>query len=79
MRRSGYLAWTKQNGCTQITLIQLDPNSALFNTNDMRTKNAWRQQLAGQFAQQHHELGYRLVEQQSLPGGIKISYYLPTS
>lgn len=70
-------AWTQKNTGTQITVIQVDETAPLFNTNDMRNKNAWRQKLANAFVQNHERLGYQLVEQQSLPGGLKISYYLP--
>jgi len=72
-------AWTQKNAGTQITIIQVDPNAPLFNTNDMRNKNAWRQKLANDFVQNHERLGYKLVEQQSLSGGLKISYYLPAN
>ncbi len=70
-------AWAHKNPGTQITVIRVDSGSALFNTNDMRNKNAWRQKLAEQFEMTHTQLGYRLSEQRSLPGGIKVSYYLP--
>ena len=70
-------AWAHKNPGTQITVIRVDSGSALFNTNDMRNKNAWRQKLAEQFEMMYPQLGYRLSEQRSLPGGIKVSYYLP--
>ncbi len=69
--------WTKRNPGTQITVIHLDPRAALYNTNDMRNKNAWRQTLAAQFEANYTGLGYHLIEQQTLPGMIKVSYYLP--
>ena len=72
--------WTKQNPGTQITLIQVDVSAALYNTNDMRNKNAGRQTLAAEVEANLVSLGergYRLADQEMLPGGIKISYYLP--
>jgi 4-amino-4-deoxy-L-arabinose transferase-like glycosyltransferase len=67
--------WLQANPGTQVTLIQLDKNSALYNTADMQHKNDWRQTLVGQFGQIQ---GYRLVRSVAYPGaGLVVSYYLP--
>jgi hypothetical protein len=67
--------WLQANPGTQVTLIQLDVNSPLYNTADMQNKNDWRQTLVRQFGQVN---GYRLVQSASYPGaGLVISYYLP--
>ncbi|HEY3342236.1 MAG TPA: glycosyltransferase family 39 protein [Anaerolineae bacterium] len=67
--------WLQANPGTQVTLIQLDKNSALYNTADMQNKNDWRQTLVEQFGQVN---GYRLVRSVSYPGaGLVVSYYLP--
>ncbi len=73
-------AWARHNPGTQITVIRVDLNGALYNTADMHNKNAWRQTLAEQFeanSAQIGERGYRLVQQKTLPGMLKVSYYLP--
>ena len=67
--------WAETNPGTQITLIRLTQDNALYNTGDMESKNAWRQTLAWQFEQVR---GYRLVDSVAyLNGSMIISYYLP--
>lgn len=67
--------WLDANPGTQVTLIRVDEQSAVYNTADMKNKNAGRQTLVRLFDQVH---GYRLVKTQDYPGGgITISYYLP--
>ena len=67
--------WLQTNPGTQVTLIQLDKNSGLYNTADMQNKNDWRQTLVEQFGQVS---GYRLVQSVAYPGaGLVVSYYLP--
>jgi hypothetical protein len=67
--------WLQTNPGTQVTLIQLDKNSGLYNTADMQNKNDWRQTLVEQFGQVS---GYRLVQSVAYPGaGLVVRYYLP--
>jgi hypothetical protein len=67
--------WLVANPGTQVTLIQLDKQAALYNTGDMQSKNSWRQSLVEQFNQVQ---GYKLVKSTPYPGaGLLISYYLP--
>jgi hypothetical protein len=68
-------SWLQSNPGTQVTLIQLAKDSALYNTDDMRNKNAWRQTLVSQFGQVE---GYKQVDSVTyLNGSMVISYYLP--
>ena len=69
--------WAKQNPGTQITLIKIAPDSPLFNTGDMQTKNLWRQELVTQFEASHAQLGYRLADTKTFSAGVSVSFYLP--
>ncbi len=67
--------WLHDNPGTQVTLIRVDPQTVLYNTADMKDKNAWRQDLVAQF---DRVPGYRLVQTVAYPrGGLTIRYYLP--
>ncbi|HEY3290792.1 MAG TPA: hypothetical protein VGK87_11745, partial [Anaerolineae bacterium] len=67
--------WLDTNPGTQVTLIRVDEQAPLYNTADMKNKNAGRQALVRQFEQIQ---GYRLIKTMDYPGGgIMISYYLP--
>ena len=67
--------WLQANPGTQVTLIRVDESAAVYNTADMKNKNAGRQALVRQFDQVR---GYKLVQSLSYPGGgLTISYYLP--
>lgn len=67
--------WVRENPGTQVTVIHLSSDAALYNTGDMQAKNAWRQTLAAQFNQVQ---GYTLIETVAYPlAGLDISYYLP--
>ena len=67
--------WLAQNAGAQVTLIRVDESSPLYNTNDMKNKNAWRQDIVRQFEQID---GYTLVDQVDYSNsGLKVSYWLP--
>ena len=73
--------WLQANPGTQVTLIRVDESAAVYNTADMKNKNANRQALVRQFDQAIHAgavKGYHLENTVDFPrGGITISYYLP--
>ncbi len=69
--------WATQNPGTQITLIKIEPDSPLFNTDDMQKKNLWRQKLVSEFEANHESLGYRLTDSKTYPAGVSVSFYLP--
>lgn len=67
--------WLRDNPGAQVTLIRVDESSPLYQTNDMRNKNAWRQDIVRRFDQIE---GYRLIDQVDYANsGLKISYWLP--
>jgi hypothetical protein len=67
--------WLEENPNAQVTLIRVDESSPLYQTNDMRNKNAWRQDIVRAFDQVE---GYRLVDQHDYAqSGVTISYWLP--
>ncbi|MCS7055172.1 MAG: glycosyltransferase family 39 protein [Thermoflexales bacterium] len=67
--------WLDENPGAQVTLIRVDEWSPLYQTDDMRNKNAWRQRIVRAFGEVR---GYRLVDEVKYPGsGLTISYYLP--
>ncbi|MFC1466105.1 MAG: ArnT family glycosyltransferase [Candidatus Brachytrichaceae bacterium NZ_4S206] len=67
--------WLDENPGAQVTLIRVDESSPLYQTDDMRNKNEWRQRIVRAFGEVR---GYRLVDQVAYPNsGLTISYYLP--
>lgn len=67
--------WLQANPGAQVTLIRVDESSPLYNTNDMKNKNAWRQEIVRQFDQIE---GYKLIDQVDYSNsGLKVSYWLP--
>lgn len=67
--------WLDQNPGTQVTLIQVRQDAALYSTDDMRRKNAVYQDLAAAFAA---ATGYRLVDSaEFMEGGLSVKYYQP--
>ncbi|MCL4507721.1 MAG: glycosyltransferase family 39 protein [Chloroflexi bacterium] len=67
--------WLQANPSAQVTLIEVDRQTVLYNTADMADKNAWRQDLVAQFSRIR---GYTLVHTVTYPrGGLTIRYYLP--
>ena len=67
--------WLNENPGAQVTLIRVDEWSPLYQTDDMRKKNEWRQRLVRAFGEIR---GYRLMEEIAYPNsGLTISYYLP--
>ena len=67
--------WLNENPDAQVTLIRVDEWSPLYQTDDMRNKNEWRQRLVRAFGEIH---GYRLMDEVTYPNsGLTISYYLP--
>jgi hypothetical protein len=67
--------WLDQNPGAQVTLIRVDEASPLYQTNDMRNKNAWRQDMVRAFDQVR---GYREADSVVYPhSGLTISYWLP--
>jgi hypothetical protein len=69
--------WLRDNPGAQVTLIRVDESSPLYNTNDMKNKNAWRQDIVRQWDQIE---GYKLVDQVDYANsGLKVSYWLPDS
>jgi hypothetical protein len=67
--------WLEENPGAQVTLIRVDEQSPLYQTNDMKNKNAWRQDIVRQFDQ---VAGYKLVDQVDYSNsGLKVSYWLP--
>jgi 4-amino-4-deoxy-L-arabinose transferase-like glycosyltransferase len=71
--------WLQANPGTQVTVIQVNPDTALYHTGDMQNKNAGRQMLAAQFAAQVDSMpGYTRVQRVAYDdAGLVISYYLP--
>lgn len=69
-------AWARANPGAQITTIQVDPSSALFNTHDMRNKSLWKQQLANAFVAA--PAGYRQTRMAvDAASGLTVRYFLP--
>jgi Ca2+/Na+ antiporter len=67
--------WLRENAGAQVTLIRVDESSPLYQTNDMKNKNAWRQDIVQQWEQIE---GYKLVDQVDYANsGLKVSYWLP--
>ncbi|MCS6849280.1 MAG: glycosyltransferase family 39 protein [Anaerolineae bacterium] len=67
--------WLDENPGAQVTLIRVDESSPLYQTDDMRNKNEWRQRIVRAFGEVR---GYRLVDEVAYPNsGLTISYYLP--
>ncbi|GIV85886.1 MAG: hypothetical protein KatS3mg052_2893 [Candidatus Roseilinea sp.] len=67
--------WLDENPGAQVTLIRVDESSPLYQTDDMRNKNAWRQRIVRAFAAVR---SHRLVDEVAYPNsGLTISYYLP--
>jgi uncharacterized membrane protein len=67
--------WLEENPGAQVTLIRVDESSPLYQTNDMRNKNAWRQDIVRRFGEVQ---GYQLIDLMDYPqSGLQISYYLP--
>lgn len=67
--------WLEENPGAQVTLIRVDESSPLYQTSDMRNKNAWRQDIVRAWDQVS---GYRLVDQREYGrSGLTISFWLP--
>lgn len=67
--------WLTENPGAQVTLIRVDPSSPLFQTDDMKNKNAWRQDIVRHWGEVK---GYTLVSKMDYPrSGVQISYWLP--
>jgi 4-amino-4-deoxy-L-arabinose transferase-like glycosyltransferase len=67
--------WLDENPGAQVTLIRVDESSPLYQTDDMRNKNAWRQRIVRAFAEVR---SHQLVNEVAYPNsGLTISYYLP--
>ncbi len=67
--------WLDENPGAQVTLIQVDEWSPVYQTDDMRNKNEWRQRIVRAFGEVR---GYRLVDEVTYPdSGLTIRYYLP--
>ncbi len=67
--------WLDENPGAQVTLIRVDESSPLYQTEDMRNKNAWRQRIVRAFGEVR---SHRLVDEVVYPNsGLTISYYLP--
>lgn len=67
--------WLRDNPGAQVTLIRVDESSPLYNTNDMKNKNAWRQDIVRQWEKID---GYKLVDQVDYSNsGLMVSYWLP--
>lgn len=65
--------WLAEHPRAQVTLIALDRDSPLYNTTDMRNKNAWRQEIVARFGEVR---GVRKVEELSFAdSGLTISYW----
>ncbi|MDW8293565.1 MAG: hypothetical protein RML84_10780 [Anaerolineae bacterium] len=69
--------WLAEHPSAQVTVITLDERSVLYQTHDMRTKNAWRQALSHAFVR---ESGYQPLEVVEFPAsGLQVRYYLPSA
>jgi hypothetical protein len=67
--------WLEENPGAQVTLIRVDESSPLYQTNDMKNKNAWRQEIVRAF---DAVTGYQMMDELNYPqSGLKISYWLP--
>jgi 4-amino-4-deoxy-L-arabinose transferase-like glycosyltransferase len=67
--------WLDENPGAQVTLIALADSSPLYQTNDMKNKNAWRQQIVRRWGE---VTGYRKVDEVAYPqSGMTVSYWLP--
>lgn len=68
--------WLDENPGAQVTLIRVEEWSPLYQTDDMRNKNEWRQRIVRAFSKVR---GYRLVDEVVYPNsGLMIQYYLPS-
>ncbi len=67
--------WLALHPTAQVTVIRVDEGSPLYQTDDMRQKNAWRQALARQF---DAITTHQLLDARHYPlSGLSILYYLP--
>jgi 4-amino-4-deoxy-L-arabinose transferase-like glycosyltransferase len=65
--------WLAEHPGAQVTLIALDRDSPLYNTTDMRNKNAWRQEIVARFDEVR---GVRKIDERAYErSGITISYW----
>lgn len=65
--------WLDENPGAQVTLIDVDESSPLFNTADMQTKNAWKQRIVARFGEVR---GYRKIDERQYPdSGLTISFW----
>jgi hypothetical protein len=67
--------WLADNPGAQITLLDVDESSPMFNTQDMQQKSLWKQKIVDRFPE---ITTHRLVETVDYPdSGLRISYFLP--
>jgi 4-amino-4-deoxy-L-arabinose transferase-like glycosyltransferase len=67
--------WLSDNPGAQVTLIDVDEASPMFNTNDMQQKSLWKQKIVDRFGEIDT---HRQIETVDYPdSGLRISYFLP--
>ncbi|MCX6016931.1 MAG: glycosyltransferase family 39 protein [Chloroflexi bacterium] len=66
--------WLGENPGAQVTLIALSKDSPLYNTDDMKNKNAWRQEIVAHFGEVR---GMRKVDERVFAdSGLVVSYWI---
>lgn len=66
--------WLDEHPGAQVSLIAIDADSPLYNTDDMQHKNLWKQEIVRRFSEVR---GYRQVDSARYPAsGITVSYWL---
>lgn len=66
--------WLGENPGAQVTLIALSKDSPLYNTSDMKNKNAWRQEIVARFGEVR---GVRRVDERVFENsGLTVSYWV---
>jgi hypothetical protein len=66
--------WLGENPGAQVTLIALSKDSPLYNTSDMKNKNAWRQEIVARFGEVR---GVRRVDERAFENsGLTVSYWV---
>lgn len=68
-------AWARANPGAQITTIRVAPGTPLYETQDMRAKNEWKQRIVEGIPSMP---GYRQVRERAFPeAGLTVRFYLP--
>lgn len=69
------IAWAQANPGAQITTIRVAPGTPLYETQDMKAKNEWKQRIVDGVPSVP---GYRQVQERVFPeAGLTVRYFLP--